>query len=48
MRARSSRLAILILFILGVSLAALAFKDIHIDIPGFPEVNRGGGGPLGL
>ncbi|PKB80007.1 MAG: protein-export membrane protein SecD [SAR202 cluster bacterium Io17-Chloro-G9] len=48
MRARSIRLSILILFILSVSLATLAFKDIHIDIPGFPEVNRGGGGPLGL
>ena len=48
MRARSIRLSILILVILGVSLAALAFRDINIDVPGFPELKRGGGGPLGL
>ena len=48
MRARSIRLSLLILVILGVSLAALAFRDINIDIPGFPELKRGGGGPLGL
>jgi preprotein translocase subunit SecD len=48
MRARSFRLSILILFILGLSLAALGFRDIKIDVPGFPELQRGGTGPLGL
>ena len=48
MRVRSIRLSILILVILGVSLAALAFKDININIPGFPDLERSGGGPLGL
>ena len=48
MRLRSFRLSLLILVILGISLAALAFKDIDIDIPGFPDLKRGGDGPLGL
>ena len=48
MRVRSIRLSILILVILSVSLAALAFKDINVNIPGVLDLERGGGGPLGL
>ncbi len=48
MRGRSIRLTILILAILAISVASLAFSEINIDIPGFPEVQRGGTGPLGL
>ncbi|MCH7620597.1 MAG: protein translocase subunit SecD [Chloroflexi bacterium] len=48
MRGRSIRLSIIILFILGISLAALAFRDVNIDLPGFPALQRGGNGPLGL
>ena len=48
MRGRSIRLSILILFILGVAAAALAFPSININLPGFPALVRGGDGPLGL
>ncbi len=48
MRARSIRLTVLILAVLGLALAALAFRDISIDLPGFSPLNRGGTGPLGL
>lgn len=48
MRGRSIRLTILILAIFVISIASLAFSEINIDIPGFPEVQRGGTGPLGL
>lgn len=48
MRSRSIRLSITIILILGIAIAALGFKDIHIDIPGFPTVERNGTGPLGL
>ena len=48
MRGRSIRLSILILVILGISVAALAFRDVNIDLPGFPALQRGGNGPLGL
>ena len=48
MRGRSIRLTILILAIFAISIASLAFSEINIDIPGFPEVQRGGTGPLGL
>ena len=34
--------------ILGIAIAALGFKDINIDLPGFPEIERNGTGPLGL
>ncbi len=34
--------------ILGIAIAALGFKDINIDILGFPRVERDGTGPLGL
>ena len=48
MRARSVRLSLLILVILVLSLLLLGFRDINIDIPGFPALERGGTGPLGL
>ena len=48
MRGRSIRLTILIVFILGISVAALGFRDVNIDIPLFPALQRGGNGPLGL
>ena len=48
MRSRSIRLSITIILILGIAIAALGFKDINIDIPGFPQIEREGSGPLGL
>ena len=48
MRGRSIRLSIFSLLILGISVAALAFRDVNIDLPGFPALQRGGNGPLGL
>ena len=48
MRGRSIRLSILILVILGLSVATLAFPEININLPGIPELQRGGTGPLGL
>ena len=48
MRGRSIRLSIIILVILGISLSALACRDVNIDLPGFPALQRGGNGPLGL
>ena len=48
MRSRSIRLSIIILLILGISLAALGFRTINIDLPGFPALVRDGSGPLGL
>ncbi len=48
MRARSVRLSILIILVLGLALAALGFSNINIDLPGFPALERGGNGPLGL
>ena len=48
MRGRSIRLTILIVVILALSLVSLAFSEIRFDLPGFPEVQRGGNGPLGL
>lgn len=48
MRGRSIRLSILILFILALSGAALAFPSININLPGFPALVRDGDGPLGL
>ena len=48
MRARSIRLSILVALILGASIAALGFQEINIDLPGFPALERGGTGPLGL
>ena len=48
MRSRSLRLSITILLILGVAIAALGFKNINIDIPGIPRIERESNGPLGL
>jgi len=48
MRARSVRLTVLILVILGLALASLGFNNVYIKIPGFPALERGGSGPLGL
>ncbi len=48
MRGRSIRLSILILVIFGLSVAVLAFPEININLPGLPELSRGGTGPLGL
>ena len=48
MRARSIWLSTLILFLLSLALLSLGFKEVNIDIPGFPELKRDGTGPLGL
>ena len=48
MRARSIRLMLVVLVILGLSVASLAFREIHLNIPGVTEFERGGDGPLGL
>ncbi len=48
MRARSIRITITILLILGIAIAALGFKEINIDLPGFPALERQGTGPVGL
>lgn len=48
MRTRSVRLSLLILVILVLSLLLLGFRDINIAVPGFPALERGGTGPLGL
>ena len=48
MRARSVRLTILILVILGLALATLGFQNVYVKIPGFPALERGGSGPMGL
>ncbi len=48
MRSRSIRISITIILILGIAIAALGFKNINIDIPGFPEIVRNGTGPFGL
>ena len=48
MRSRSIRISISIILILGIAIAALGFKNIDIDILGFPRLERSGTGPLGL
>ncbi len=48
MRRRSVQLTILIVFIVALSVASLGFRDININVPGFPALVRGGDGPLGL
>jgi preprotein translocase subunit SecD len=48
MRGRSIRLTILIVLIFALSVATLGFREININIPGFPALERGGTGPLGL
>jgi len=47
-RERSIRLSFLVLLILAVSVASLAFREVSINIPGFSQLDRGGSGPLGL
>ena len=44
-RDRSIRLSVLILLLAGLAIAALGFRNINIDIPGFPALTRGGTGP---
>jgi preprotein translocase subunit SecD len=39
---------LVVLVILGLSVASLAFREINIGIPGVTELERGGDGPLGL
>ena len=48
MRARNVRLSILIILILGLALAVLGFREVNINVPGFPALERGGAGPMGL
>ena len=48
MRRRSVQLSILIVIIVAISVSALGFRDININLPGFPALVRGGDGPLGL
>lgn len=48
MRGRSIRQSILILVILAIAVASLAFYEINIDLPGLPPFNRNGSGPAGL
>ncbi len=48
MRRRTVLLTILILGVLAVSAASLAFPEIHIGIPGIPRIDRASTGPLGL
>jgi preprotein translocase subunit SecD len=48
MRGRSIRQLILILVILAIAVASLAFYEIHVDIPGLPNFSRNGSGPAGL
>ena len=47
-RDRSIRLSIMILIMVGVALTALGFKNINLNVPGLPDLDRGGNGPLGL
>lgn len=48
MRGRSFRMLIFTLLILGLSIAALGFRELDINIPGLPRLERAGTGPLGL
>ena len=48
MRARSIRLTLVVLVMLGLSVASLAFPKININIPGVTQFERGDDGPLGL
>jgi preprotein translocase subunit SecD len=48
MRSRSIRISITIILILGIAIAALGIKNIDFKVPGFPQVERNGTGPLGL
>ena len=48
MRGRSFRISLFIIIILAISISSLGFKYIDLKIPGFPRLERGGNGPLGL
>ena len=47
-RERSIRLSVLVLLILAVSVASLAFREVRINLPGSSQFTRGSTGPLGL
>ena len=47
-RERSIRLSFLVVLILAVSIASLAFREVRINLPGSAQFERGGSGPLGL
>ena len=47
-RERSILLSFLVLLILAVSVASVAFREVSINIPGLFQLDRGGSGPLGL
>lgn len=47
-RERSIRLSVLVVVILAVSAASLAFPEVRIGLPGSGEFTRGSSGPLGL
>ena len=46
-RERSIRLSVIVLIVLAVSVATLAFREINLQLPGI-TLERGGTGPLGL
>ncbi|MBM3941760.1 MAG: protein translocase subunit SecD [SAR202 cluster bacterium] len=48
MRGRTTRITVLIVLIMALAVASLAFRGIHIDVPVLPKVDREGTGPLGL
>ena len=47
-RERSIRLSVLVVLILAVSVASLAFPEVRINLPGSNVFTRGSSGPLGL
>ncbi|MAZ62817.1 MAG: protein translocase subunit SecD [Dehalococcoidia bacterium] len=47
-RERSIRLSVLVVLILAVSAASLAFPEVRINLPGSNVFTRGSSGPLGL
>ena len=47
-RGRAIRLSVVILLMLGVAIASLAWRNIDISLPGVFDLERGGSGPLGL
>ena len=47
-RERSIRLSVLVVLILAVSVASLAFREVRINLPGSSQFTRGSTGPLGL
>jgi preprotein translocase subunit SecD len=48
MRRRNIRVLIFTLLVFGLALACLGFKELHVNVPGFPTLDRVGNGPLGL